>query len=219
MNTNEENVLDDKGKSTIICLLTESMNHLRHCEQLRATYLNFYLFLYAAAIGAIVAIHDLVAADPNVVIYTSWFIGIFVWVMGLITVARAERWTGHILHNLFTFRRLKHILQENTPLLSRELLRNPKLIATDEFRRLPWSSAKSIDTLLAILCAATGGLVGILYPPGKDIRIGIVVAVIIAVSPLIIWVREVINLEKAHKKCCFSYPDKLAPVIGSENRS
>lgn len=207
MNKDEEKVPDVKDQSTIVSLLTEAMNHLRHCQQLRASYLNFYLVLYAAAFGAFIAISDFESADKNLVALTSWGIGIFVWITGLITVMRAERWTGHTLHNLFIFRRLRHILQERNPLLRRAFKKKPKLVATNEFRRFPWSRAKAIDSFLAMIGAATGGLPWIVYPPENEITLGVAVAIIIAISPLIVWWREVTYLEKAHREYCFTYPD------------
>jgi len=200
----DEEVIE--SQSTALVLLEDAMNQLRHCQQMRAAYLNFYLVIFSASFAAFIAVSSSSTLKQQVSALLGTIIGVFVTIMGLISLMRAERWTGHILHNLFIYRRIRHELQQRTPMLKRVYVGNPKLAATDEFRKSPLDRSKSVDSVVAMVGAATGGLPFLLYAPPDRALLAVSVAVVMAISPIVVWWREVAYLEARHRECCLRIP-------------
>jgi hypothetical protein len=182
-------------------LMQEAMVHLRHCQQQRAVYLNLYVLLYAAALGAYVTVNheDVFAKDAAAL---SYILAGLVWVLGIVTIMRAERFTGHMIHDRLIARRLRDKLRQVLPALRLVYRGHLQLVARDEFRRSPLNVTKAVDSLIGMLGAATGGLPFVLIPPYNSRLIGVSIAVALTIIPVVVWRREVKGLEDQHRECC-----------------
>jgi len=65
--------------------------HIRHLQQMRATYFNLYIAVIGFGIAAIVNIYsDLASLPPQAAIS----LGSLIWIISILTMMRAERWGG-----------------------------------------------------------------------------------------------------------------------------
>ena len=192
----------------LIELAKESMAHVRHSQTMRVTYLNLYLAFYGVAAAGFVAIWSTNGIAYSDKVHLSWFIGAVVWFFGLIVVSRSERWSGHIVHDLIAFSRLRSKLVDTNSILLEVFTTQPRLNPANDFSRPPWHPRKSIDSLVGIIGAMSGVLPYLIIPSGELSALFRIACILPLVAPWGLWKYEVNALEENHKICCFQEGDK-----------
>ncbi|MCW5875933.1 MAG: hypothetical protein KIS85_03535 [Anaerolineales bacterium] len=199
------NVLEQPLREDLFKWAQEAMEQARHCQRMRAMYVNFYITLYTASVAGLITM----ATNSNIEFlmkaYVAWFIGLFIFISGLFSISRSERWTAHFWHNYFIFKRLRSLVMERQPEF-KEVFRNGAtgLFARDQFSSYPWAYDKGNDTLIAMLCSASGALPYVLFQVPNLAYLQITAIVIILSLPLAIWRSESKMAKAKHHLCCFA---------------
>lgn len=179
--------------------------HVRHLQKMRATYFNFYIGFIGISIAAVVSTYV-----KNTTIPVSIPISIvsLIWIISILTMMRAERWGGHISHNLKGIRDIQNIFSSQSKSLGQAIINNPKPLTGIEFDRPLWSMNRSIETPTAILGAVLCALyISCNLSLNEFCRI--IIGVDLAVIPILLWRLEVSNLIKMHVNCCLSEKREL----------
>ncbi len=139
----------------LLGLYKERYEQARTIEQLRATYFNIYIVIMGAALAALAdALSRVALTDLGSI---GAIVGGAMWGMSLLTIMRAERFGGHISHNLKGVSRIRKQLAIKYPVVQAVLPDSTRRDGLD-FRRPPWSRNKSIETLAGIVGAGAGSL-------------------------------------------------------------
>jgi hypothetical protein len=201
--TTPNGIMDDAEREILLQIHGEAYEHVRHAEQMRATYLNHYLTIVGIGITAWIAIFEISKSSVQP-IPKEWPIalGLVIWGMGILTVMRAERWSGHITHDLRVVRQIHSILGAEHPLVHRVVPeRQGDLLAGIAFRRTLTDRNKDISPLAGMLGALVGiGIVAFELPAPDWIRIS--VGVLGALFAFVQQQEEIVNLEERHRHCC-----------------
>jgi membrane protein implicated in regulation of membrane protease activity len=172
--------------------------HIRHLQQMRATYFNLYIAVIGFGIAAIVNIYsDLASLPPQAAIS----LGSLIWIISILTMMRAERWGGHINHDLHAIREIQNVFASNFKAFADVIPFNPTPLKTFEFDRPLWNRNRSIETptsVLGAIISATFIALSLPLPYWAQLSSG----TLLVILSIFLWRSEVSNLKKRHVKCC-----------------
>jgi hypothetical protein len=188
--------------------------HVRHLEQMRATYFNLYLAVVGVAIGAVATI---CAQSSGRAIEAVLVVCGVVWAFSILSMMRSERWGGHITHDLRAIRVLDNHFIAGYLFLGKAIPVRGNPLRSLKFDRPLWSRDRSIETPTCILGAVLSGAVlgGATYPafttahvlPSAAAAVGsLVLGLVLIGVPFRVWRGEVRHLEERHKPCCSGLP-------------
>ena len=79
--------------------------HVRHLQQMRATYFNLYVAVIGFSVAALVSIFS---DFRTLLAEAAVLIGGLLWIISILTMMRSERWGGHISHDLRAIREIQN---------------------------------------------------------------------------------------------------------------
>jgi hypothetical protein len=174
--------------------------HVRHLQQMRATYFNLYIAVIGFSVAALVSIFSdfrIIPAEAAVLI------GGLLWIISILTMMRAERWGGHINHDLRAIREIQNAFASQFESVAQVIPFNPMPLKSFEFDRPLWNRNRSIETPASMLGAVLSAIfVGFTLPLVEWARI--VSGAVLVIIPILLWRGEVSNLKRRHAKCCLS---------------
>jgi len=116
---------------------------------------------------------------------------------------RAERWGGHISHDLRAIREIQNEFASQFESVAQVIPFNPKPLKSFEFDRPLWNRNRSIETPASMLGAVLSAVsIGFAVPLVGWARI--VVGGVLVIIPILLWRGEVSHLQRRHAKCCLS---------------
>lgn len=195
-----EEKLNAQEHDILMEIYRQRYEHVRHVQQMRATYFNLYVAVIGFSVAALVSIFSDFRTSQGEAGALIWGL---LWMMSILTMMRAERWGGHISHDLGVIRRIQNAFASRSESVARVTPFNPKPLTSLEFDRPLWDRNRSIETPASMLGALLSALfVGFALPLATSPRILIGAALVII--PILMWRGEVSNLKKRHAKCCLS---------------
>lgn len=201
----------------VLAVYKEAYEHLRHLQNMRATYFNFYLLAAGGAIGAVAAL-----TRPGV-IGSHWptnvVLGTLITVGGVLTTARIERWIGHIAHELVTIQRLRRSLRNGSPVLEKVLAGGARQREIGWFHRPIWSPDRTVEHLACILGSLAGVVLSLSAapypcPPGR-----LLLGSVLAAAVLGEWFAEAKHQRTKHLACCRTPPGQSTGEEDCESQS
>jgi uncharacterized membrane protein len=174
--------------------------HVRHLQQMRATYFNLYVAVIGFSVAALVSIFN---DSRTLLAEAAVLIEGLLWIISILTMMRAERWGGHISHDLRAIREIQNAFASQFESVAQVIPFNPMPLKSFEFNRPLWNRNRSIETPASMLGAVLSAIfIGFTLPLVEWARIfGGAVLVII---PILLWRGDVSNLKRRHAKCCLS---------------
>lgn len=195
-----ETKLTEKEYDILLEIYRQRYEHVRHLQQMRATYFNLYVVVIGFSVAALVSVlsefHTLLpgAAGP---------IGGLLWLISILTMVRAERWGGHISHDLRAIREIQNALASQFQSVAQVIPFNPMPLKSFEFDRPLWSRNRSIETPASMLGSVLSAIfIGLTLPLVEWARI--ISTAVLVIIPILLWRGEVSHLKRRHAKCCLS---------------
>jgi hypothetical protein len=174
--------------------------HVRHLQQMRATYFNLYVGVIGFSIAAVVSIYGDFRTFP---VEAAILIGGLIWIISILTVMRAERWGGHISHDLRAIREIQNAFASQFESVAQVIPFNPTPLKSFEFDRTLWNRNRSIETPTSMLGAVLSAIfISFTLPLDEWVRV--VGGAALVIIPILLWRLEVSNLKRRHAKCCLS---------------
>jgi hypothetical protein len=189
--------LNSQEQEILLEVYRQRSNHVRHVQQMRATYFNLYVAVIGFGVAAAAGIYKLGQGLPWEAILP---IGGLIWVMSILTMMRSERWGGHISHDTRAIREIQNIFSSQHKVVAKVMPVNPTPLKSLEYDRPLWDRNRSIETPASVLGAIVSGLI-VAFAMSPDLW-GAIVGVLLIVIPILLWRGEVSNLKKRHAKCC-----------------
>ncbi len=189
-----------KGEVEIaLGVYTQAYESVRHAQKMRTEYFNIYIVILGASIAALMSLSGSPTAFLRIEGYAG--VGILVWLTGILTLARIERLTGLVTHDLHTVRQVRAIFRQEFPDLAPALPRARASIKGLEFDRPVWSRDRTIEPIACMLAACTGiGITLLAVPLGGWLK-----TLLFALGSLFVlwcWAGEVGYQHEKHAKCC-----------------
>lgn len=189
-------------RDILLEIYRQRYEHVRHLQQMRATYFNLYIVVIGFSVAALVSVFSNVYELPwDAVVLIAGM----VWIISILTMMRAERWGGHISHDLRSIREIQNLFASQYNLVSKIIPVNPTPLKGLELNRPLWDRSRSIETPASMLGALISAIfIGYTLPFLWWVRI--IIGVVLVIIPILLWRSEVSNLKKRHQKCCLSEP-------------
>lgn len=193
-----EKTIDELKQDVLLKIYSQRYEHVRHLQAMRATYFNLYIVVIGFSVAAFVSISNDLSTFID---EAAAIVGGMIWTFSMITMIRAERWGGHISHDLCTIRRIHNVLISDYAFLSDIIQTRPSMLTSIEYDRPLWSRNRSIETPTSILgCFICAIFIGYFVPFVVWLKIG--VSIFLIILPIIAWRSEVSNLKHRHARCC-----------------
>jgi uncharacterized membrane protein len=169
---------------------------------MRATYFNLYVAVIGFSVAALVAVFS--DYRTFVAEATGLILGL-VWIISILTMMRAERWGGHISHDLRAIREIQNAFASQFESVAQIIPFNATPLKSTEFDRPLWNRNRSIETPTSVLGAMISAVfLGFTLPLVGWAQVASSGA--LAIIPILLWRGEVASLKRRHAKCCLSEP-------------
>lgn len=189
---------DTQQQEVLLELYRQRYEHVRHLQQMRATYFNYYLTVIGFSVAATATVYVQFQSLPR---EATAVIGGLIWLISIFTMMRSERWGGHISHDICTIRRLNNVFSSRFRLVNSILPLNTTPIVSLEFDRPLWDRNRSIETPASILTAILISFL-IAWVLSDELWARTLIAAALVPLPVLLWRAEVSNLKRRHAKCC-----------------
>jgi len=177
----------------------ERYAHLRHFQQMRAAYFNFYLAIVGISVAAAVPLY--LTSPRTVPDEAKVLIPALVWLISILTMVRAERWGGHISHEIRYIRNLEGALAANLSTPATIGVRSSgDPLRSVEYDRPLWSRDRSIDVPASFIGGILSAIIFIALASPLNYWGYLGALGVIAVPWL--WRSEVAHLRTRHELCC-----------------
>lgn len=205
--TIQENIMSDEpqpipsdDQEIMLEIYRQKYGHIRHAQQMRATYFNFFLLV---TVGSMAAWGQILLEDaPNGLAAAS--VGFAIWLVGVLTLHRVTLWSYHIRHDLVALRCIQNLFVEHNPAtLGRVLAKQTKLDMGMELSRAVFSFSKSIEEGAATVGSVLGALCILVTPLLTGASLWVVMT--IPVSIALLWStyhirrKQISKLTASHK--------------------
>jgi hypothetical protein len=199
---------NDQEQVVLLATYNQRYEHVRHVQQMRAAYFNLYAAIIGAGLAAATTLLTQFKELPGEVPFS---LGLFLYVISILTMMRSERWGGHISHDLRTIRELQNIFSSRYASLGKVIPVHKRPMTSFEYDRPLWSRNRSIETPASVLGAfASSAVVGYgMALWGLPEWVCAIAGFGFAVGAILLWRAEVENLKKRHAECC------VAPEVGT----
>jgi hypothetical protein len=208
-------------QDSLLEIYKQAYEHVRHSENQRANYLNFFLAFFGVTVAALLAGLNIsggkVQSPPWEVFAVAGFV---IWIMGILTYVRTERWGGHITHDLRVVRQIHAILGsvKDFDIISEVVPEKSEDILNDiSFRRSLIDRNKDTSPLIGMLGALLGIVLFAIVLP-LPYWVNIIIGFVGALFTIIQREEEILNLERRHRKCCL-HNKGLRPNIYNQIRN
>lgn len=171
---------------------------VQHLQQMRATYFNLYIAVVGISVSSIFGIYGNLERIP---LEITLFIGGLIYIVSLLSIMRAERWGGHIIHDLRAIRKIQNYYSSKHKVVADVIPFNAKPLSSLEFDRPLWDRNRSIETPTMMLGAILGALLIGYFAP---LNYSWIITGLMVVLAILVWRAEISNLLKRHAKCCIS---------------
>jgi hypothetical protein len=190
-----------REEEILLDIYRQRYQQIQHFQQMRATYFNIYVAVIGFSVATIFSTDKLKSplAIP--------ILAALIWVISIFSIMRAERWGGHISHDLNAIRKIQNHLSERYEAIEALFPVNPRPLTSIEFNRPPWSRNRSIETLL-FMAGAMISAIAVAYDLPGNPEIRVLTGILLFVFPILIWRAEVSNQLKRHANCCLSSHNK-----------
>lgn len=189
---------DTPENEVMLEIYKQRYGQVQHLQQMRATYFNLYIAVVGFSISAMFGVYGSLSRIP---IELTLSTGGLIYVISLLSIMRAERWGGHIIHDLRAIRKIQNYYAAKYKMVADIIPFNTKPLSSLEFDRPLWDRNRSIETPAMMIGAIVGAiLIGYFAP----FTYRWVLSGLMIVLAILIWRAEVSNLLKRHAKCCIS---------------
>lgn len=188
----------DQPLEALLAVHQEAYNHVRHVQSMRGMYFNIYIVIIGAALAALLSLDD----KGEINFSTSvLMLGIVVWIVSIFSIMRAERWTGHIIHDLITVRLAQNKLRIFFPTIDSVIPNESDPDNAIEFSRRLSDLNRSIETQI-IIVTTVASAIGIAFYSGLVLPAQIMLGIILVFVPFFIFQREITHIVARHDHCC-----------------
>lgn len=196
MPTNKE-----RDEAVILEIFKNRYQQVQHLQQMRASYFNIYIAVIGFSVTAIFSFggDGLTAPWAPAVLYPS----LLIWIISIFSIMRAERWGGHISHDLNAIRKIQNFFARRYKSVEGIIPINDSPLTSIEFDRPLWNRNRGIETPIFMTSAILSALMTA-YFISSSWELKMALGVFLVACPVLVWRAEVSNLLKRHARCCLS---------------